>query len=84
MLPFFMLEKLVNPKNVRFSDLLDICIQCFGDPRIKGSHHIFKMPWAGNPRINLQRDGKMAKPYQVRQVIEAIKRLEEQKNEKSG
>lgn len=74
-----MLEKLANPKNVKFKDLLNICIEYFGEPRTSGSHHIFKMPWVGNPRINLQRDGKMAKPYQVKQVIEAIKKLEETK-----
>jgi len=79
-----MLEKLANPKNVRFNDLLNICIQYFGEPRVSGSHHIFKMPWAGFPRINLQCDGKMAKPYQVKQVVEAMKKLEEIKNEKSN
>ena len=30
----------------------------------------------GEPRINLQRDGKMAKPYQVRQVKKALEKLE--------
>lgn len=79
MLSSFMLENLANPKNVRFKDLLNICMHYFGKPRITGSHHIFKMPWIGNPRINLQRDGKMAKPYQVKQVVEAIKKLEEVK-----
>ncbi len=65
---------LLNPKNVKFDDLLKICIQYFGTPRIKGSHHIFKTPWKGDPRINIQKDGKMAKPYQVKLVIEALKR----------
>lgn len=69
-------EKLSNPKNVKFDDLLKICIQVFGKPRISGSHHIFKMPWKGDPRINIQKDGKMAKPYQVKLVIKALKRLE--------
>jgi len=48
----------------------------FGEPRVAGSHHIFKTPWLGDPRVNLQRDGKMAKPYQVHQVIKAIEKLE--------
>lgn len=74
-----MLEK---SKNIKFKDLLKICIKSFGKPRIVGSHHIFKMPWAGNPRINLQKDGNMAKQYQIRDVIEALKKLEEFKNEK--
>jgi len=44
---------------------------------ISGSHHIFKMPWSGDPRLNLQPDKGKAKPYQVEQVITALKRLKE-------
>jgi hypothetical protein len=36
----------------------------------------------GDPRINLQKDGKMAKPYQVREVKKAIEKLEAQKHGK--
>lgn len=64
--------------NPRFRDLLKLCTYFFGEPRIRGSHHIFKMPWAGDPRINLQEDGNQAKPYQVQQVIRALKKLKEQ------
>lgn len=40
----------VNPKNVRFSDLVKICNQYFGEPRQQGtSHIIYKMPWKGDP-----------------------------------
>jgi hypothetical protein len=68
-----------NARNVRFKDLLKICDEGFskyGKPRQKGSHHIYKTPWKGNPRINLQEtnDG-MAKPYQVAQVRDAIEKL---------
>jgi hypothetical protein len=49
---------LKNPKNVKFIDLPQICTKYFGNPRISGSHHIFKMPWQGDPRINIQKDGK--------------------------
>ncbi len=66
---------LLNTKNVKFDDLLKICIKYFGHPRIKGSHHIFKTPWQGDPRINIQKAGKMAKPYQVKIVIEALKKI---------
>jgi hypothetical protein len=62
--------------HVRFDDLVAFCSRYFGEPRIAGSHHIFKMPWPGDPRINLQRDGSFAKPYQVRQVKKAIDRWE--------
>ncbi len=65
-----------NPSNVMFQKLLALCREKFGEPRIAGSHHIFKTPWPGDPRINLQRDGKMAKPYQVLQVKKAIEKLE--------
>ncbi|MDR0908949.1 MAG: hypothetical protein LBM77_04200 [Spirochaetaceae bacterium] len=66
---------LANPANVKFVDLLKICINAFGEPRIRGSHHIFKMPWQGDPRINIQKDGNMAKSYQVRAVVKALERL---------
>ena len=62
-------------KNVRFAYLVRICQEYFGCERIRGSHHIFKTPWSGDPRINLQRDGSKAKPYQVDQVIAALERL---------
>ena len=65
--------------NLRFRRLLQLCAQFFGEPRIRGSHHIFTMPWAGDPRINLQEDGNQAKPYQVRQVLRALRKLKEQR-----
>jgi hypothetical protein len=71
---------LANPKNVKFIDLIQICTKCFGNPRICGSHHIFKMPWQGDPRINIQKDGNMAKKYQVKAVIKAIEKLKEEKH----
>jgi hypothetical protein len=69
-------EQLSNPKNVKFDELLKICIKYFGVPRISGSHYIFKTLWKGDPRINIQKDGKMAKPYQVRLVLKALEKLE--------
>jgi hypothetical protein len=53
----------------------------FGNPRIRGSHHIFKTPWQGDPRINIQKDGNMAKAYQVRLVLSALEKLEESQRE---
>jgi hypothetical protein len=63
--------------STRFSRLMKICEEHFGAPRVKGSHHIFKMPWPGDPRLNLQSDKGKAKPYQVEQVIAALKKLDE-------
>jgi hypothetical protein len=74
-------DPLENPRNVLFADLLKICKKYFGSPRIRGSHYIFKTPWKGDPRINLQRVDKMAKLYQVKDVKNAIDKLEAKKNE---
>ena len=72
---------LENLQNVLFADLLKICKKYFGKPRIRGSHYIFKTPWKGDPRINLQKVDKMAKFYQVRDVKKAIEKIEAKKNE---
>lgn len=69
-----------NPADVRFAELCKVATHFFGEPRNKGtSHHIWEMPWAGDPRINLQDAGGRAKPYQVRQVLQAVDRLLEEK-----
>jgi hypothetical protein len=66
-----------NPKGIRFRDLCKVCDFYFGDARQKGSsHRIYKTPWPGDPRVNIQNAGGMAKAYQVRQVLKAIDRLE--------
>jgi hypothetical protein len=66
-----------NPKGVRFSDLCNVCDHFFGQARSKGSsHRIYKSPWLGDPRINIQDSDGMAKPYPVRQVLKAVERLE--------
>lgn len=66
-----------EPTNVRFADLRKVCESYFGEPRQNGtSHLIFKMPWAGDPRVNIQDTGGKAKSYQVRQVLQAIDKLE--------
>jgi hypothetical protein len=71
-------------KHTRFANLVRICQEYFGCERIKGSHHIFKTPWPGDPRINLQKGGGgKAKPYQVDQVISALEQLKETEDAKS-
>jgi hypothetical protein len=65
-----------NPKGVRFIELRKICEFYFGKPRLGGSsHYVFKTPWPGDPRINIQDKNGMAKAYQVRQVLKAIELL---------
>jgi len=46
------------------------------------SHAVFKTPWAGDPRINIQEDKGKAKAYQVRQVLLAIDKLEDMHRER--
>lgn len=66
-----------NPRGVKFSDLCRLCDEYFGEPRQKGtSHRVYRTPWPGNPRVNIQERAGMAKAYQVRQVIKAIERME--------
>lgn len=72
-----------EPANVRFADLKRVCQEYFGKPRQTGSSHaIFKTPWSGDPRINIQEDKGRAKAYQVRQVLLAIDKLEGMRNER--
>jgi hypothetical protein len=66
-----------NAANVRFNELSKLCKHYFGSPRQGGtSHKIYKTPWPGDPRINIQNDKGMAKAYQVKQVLLAIEKLE--------
>lgn len=71
------LEQMRNePRNVRYDDLYKVCKEYFGDARQRsGSHAIFKTPWRGDPRINIQNDKGKAKIYQVKQVLLAIEKL---------
>jgi len=66
-----------NPRDIRFSDLCKVCDHFFGEPRQRrGSHRVYKTPWQGDPRINIQNDKGKAKAYQVKQVLLAIEKLE--------
>ena len=65
-----------NPRNVRFDDLRMVRDHYFGDPGQKGSHLACRMPWQGRRLVNIQAARGMAKPYQVRQMLKAIDRLE--------
>ena len=66
-----------NPKGIKFEDLCKVCDFYFNAPRQSGSsHRIYKTPWIGDPRVNIQNDGSMAKAYQVKQVLAAIQRWE--------
>ncbi len=57
--------------NIQFEDLCSLLKHLGFDIRIKGSHHMFRKE-AVIEKINLQREGNMAKPYQVKQVRNVI------------
>ena len=66
-----------NPKDVRFADLCKVCENFFGKPRkSSSSHRIYKTPWQGDPRINIQNYKGKAKAYQVKQMLLAVDKLE--------
>ncbi len=75
------LHKILNamaesPQNIRFNDLVLVCEYYFGEARQRGtSHCVFRTPWQGDPRVNIQNCNGNAKPYQVRQVLQAIKKI---------
>ena len=72
-----------SPNNVKFSDACRVAKHFFGAPRQDGtSHKVYKMPWKGDPRINLQSVKGKAKPYQVKQLLQAIAKLEAMKSGK--
>lgn len=72
------LEKMKRaPHDVRFDDLAAACEHFFGEARQEGtSHKIFKTPWEGDPRVNIQEKNGKGKGYQVKQVLAAIKKLQ--------
>ena len=59
--------------NIRFNDLRLFLLRSGFVERVRGSHHIFRKDGV-RERINLQRDGSQAKPYQVRQIRQVILR----------
>lgn len=64
-------------QNVAYNDLYAVCEHYFGEPRQTGtSHAVFKTPWQGDPRVNIQNDKGKAKAYQVRQVLKAVDKKE--------
>ena len=70
-------------RGIRFVDLCRVCDHFFGQSRQSGSsHRIYKTPWEGDPRVNIQNAKGMAKAYQVRQVLKAIERLKRENEKK--
>lgn len=57
--------------NIDFEDLRGILLDLGFEERTRGSHHLFRRSGI-EARVNLQRDGRNAKPYQVKQVRAVI------------
>jgi len=57
--------------NISFSDICNLLISLGFNLGISGSHHIFRKDLV-EEKINLQKDGNNAKPYQVQQVRKLI------------
>jgi predicted RNA binding protein YcfA (HicA-like mRNA interferase family) len=56
---------------IRFDDLCQLLESLGFEKRVRGSHHLFRKSGV-EERINLQRAGANAKPYQVKQVRAAL------------
>ncbi|OGL47378.1 MAG: toxin HicA [Candidatus Schekmanbacteria bacterium RBG_13_48_7] len=57
--------------NIAFGDLCNLMIFLGFEERVKGSHHIFRRAEI-EEKINIQKEGNKAKPYQVKQVRSLI------------
>jgi hypothetical protein len=65
-----------TPQGIRFSEVCRVCDHYFWQPRHAGtSHRVYRTPWPGDPRVNIQSTKGRAKAYQVKQVLKAIERL---------
>lgn len=69
-----------TPQNISYSGLRSVCVHYFGEPRQSGtSYAVFKTPWpATHGSISTKPKGGKAKPYQVRQVLKPIDKLNEE------
>ena len=57
--------------NIPFADLCHLLIRMGFEERIRGSHHIFRKAGV-EEKINLQKDNRNAKIYQVKQIRNII------------
>ncbi len=72
-----LIQMVRNPEDIRFSDLSKVCDHYFGKARQSGgSHKVYKTPWPGDPRVNIQAKKGKARAYQVRQILKAIEKVE--------
>ncbi len=68
--------KIMFDRSLHDQDIVHVQFN-FGDARQSGSsHRVYKTPWKGDPRVNIQNSKGKAKAYQVKQVLKSIERLE--------
>jgi predicted RNA binding protein YcfA (HicA-like mRNA interferase family) len=60
-----------SDSNISFSELCHLLRRLGFEERIKSSHHIYRKQGV-EEKINLQKEGSHAKPYQVKQVRKII------------
>jgi virulence-associated protein VapD len=61
----------VSDANIAFQDIRGMLLYMGFDERIRGSHYVYRKEGI-EEKINIQRAGNKAKPYQVRQVREIL------------
>lgn len=67
-------KALASPANVRFGEMVKLVEGSgFHLSRVSGSHHIFVHPEV-QELVNIQDVDGMAKPYQVRQLLQLVER----------
>jgi len=66
--------------NIAFTDLSILLLALGFRERVSGGHHIFTRCDVIE-RINLQKDGNKAKPYQVRQVRSILQQYGKEKHD---
>lgn len=57
--------------NIKFEELRSLLLHLGFEERIRASHHILRKSGV-KTMINIQASGKMAKPYQIKQVRNVI------------
>jgi predicted RNA binding protein YcfA (HicA-like mRNA interferase family) len=60
-----------SDSNIAFDDIRSLLLHIGFEERIRGSHHLYRKEGV-EEKINIQRTGNKAKPYQVKQVREVI------------
>lgn len=57
--------------NIAFEDIRSVLLYLGFEERIRGSHHMYRKEGI-DEKMNIQRAGNKAKPYQVKQVREVL------------